>query len=511
MDSQRAVWRRLAVFWLAALLLCSARGRADLTPLRLTDNDDIDRKPRAAGGSVYWTHRYDQTTGYFQALRYDPVGGTRVISGANTHVATTPLAADDPYVAWHEGTGAGFDVWVYDSATDTAQNVSGPPSSTFSEVDMAGSHAAWLEGSIFGNAVYSYAHPGGTPQLIADTDEFGPYTRSHLDVYGSNLVWQGSPPIGSGASTANDIYLHTGSGNPLNITSDADLQQQPFLTQDHVLYTDDRWNDSTLWLYDIDAGTHARLTETDNGLTEIVDSVDPATNRFVYRQAEYLGTGWGPWDLRLFDGTSVQTLTDDAASGVSQFGASLSGNRVAWSESDGTNPSQIYLYDLSTGVKTPVTAGTVWESYQHASPHLDGDTLTWVGYIPSSNQMDSEIFYLDLSPDPPVADPGGPYGGLWGDELTFDASDSYDPDGDAIDAWEWDLEGDGSVEYTTETVSFTIPDAWANFSHHALALRVRAEGLWSQWATTDIYVSPEPATVVLLGGAVLAVLRRRRR
>lgn len=51
---------------------------------------------------------------------------------------------------------------------------------------------------------------------------------------------------------------------------------------------------------------------------------------------------------------------------------------------------------------------------------------------------------VDITPGPlaPVAEAGGPYGGAIGQEITFDASGSYDPNGDSLEfRWDWDNNG----------------------------------------------------------------------
>ena len=48
--------------------------------------------------------------------------------------------------------------------------------------------------------------------------------------------------------------------------------------------------------------------------------------------------------------------------------------------------------------------------------------------------------------NPPIADAGGPYIGFEGSPVIFDASGSYDPDGDTL-VYNWDLDDDGFMEF----------------------------------------------------------------
>jgi VCBS repeat-containing protein len=66
---------------------------------------------------------------------------------------------------------------------------------------------------------------------------------------------------------------------------------------------------------------------------------------------------------------------------------------------------------------------------------------------------------VDIGNHPPVSDPNGPYTGYTGQVIQLDGTASWDPDvGDAIDAYAWDLDGDGQYDdaFTAEP-DYTVP------------------------------------------------------
>jgi serine protease len=118
---------------------------------------------------------------------------------------------------------------------------------------------------------------------------------------------------------------------------------------------------------------------------------------------------------------------------------------------------------------------------------------------------------------PPVADPSGPYSGFVNEAVTFDGRGSSDPDGGAIQSWDWDF-GDGSTG-TGETAMHT----YASTGTFDVQLTVTDnEGQTSNPAMTTATIQIRPIVtrssgggvtslgfVLLLGLAVFLTRRRR--
>jgi len=97
----------------------------------------------------------------------------------------------------------------------------------------------------------------------------------------------------------------------------------------------------------------------------------------------------------------------------------------------------------------PVGSGAVLSDATAIDPSLVADVAG--DYVLQIIVNDGEF---DSAPDtvmmtavvaaPPVADPSGPYSGFTNEAVTFDGRGSSDPDGGAIQSWNWDF-GDGST------------------------------------------------------------------
>ena len=100
----------------------------------------------------------------------------------------------------------------------------------------------------------------------------------------------------------------------------------------------------------------------------------------------------------------------------------------------------------------------------------------------------------------PMADPGGPYSGITGeDSILLDGSGSTDPDG-TIELYEWDLNEDGIyTDAIGETKTIEIADFWLTAGTYTIALKVTDDDGNSDMSTTEIIVSE----IDLCGNGVL--------
>ena len=130
------------------------------------------------------------------------------------------------------------------------------------------------------------------------------------------------------------------------------------------------------------------------------------------------------------------------------------GHYVSFDPKEVGNHHMAYFY---TGyvIYYALNAGTALKLVKDIHDPIGANTLRYVLY------GDPDCYLLITNPnEPPVADINGPYTGYEGNAITFDASLSYDPEGDPLE-YRWDLEDDGiwDTDWSSDpTASFTWGD-----------------------------------------------------
>ena len=123
--------------------------------------------------------------------------------------------------------------------------------------------------------------------------------------------------------------------------------------------------------------------------------------------------------------------------------------------------------------------GAIYGEYQSTNPPINIEIPN-----PTAGIWSCEVTAVDVPHDnypfalvvgispnqAPVADANGPYSGTVDTPITFDASDSYDPDGE-ITTYEWDWDGDGVYDQSSN--SATITHTWTEPYSGTIYLRVK--------------------------------------
>lgn len=111
--------------------------------------------------------------------------------------------------------------------------------------------------------------------------------------------------------------------------------------------------------------------------------------------------------------------------------------------------------------------------------------------VVESGDGGTELIELTVKPAkswPLVVEPGGPYEGAVGQPITFDASDSYNPDGEII-WYGWDFDGDGTYRCTHQPV---CEHTWDAPFSGTVTLVVTDDQSRGSAATTTVVVRPDP-------------------
>jgi beta propeller repeat protein len=179
------------------------------------------------------------------------------------------------------------------------------------------------------------------------------------DVQGDWVVWQRT--LDSAVDWNVYAYdLNTRAIKP--VSTAAGNQVSPRVYGSWVVYEDHRWGNAEIYAYDLATGTERRITNRAD------DQMDPDIwgTKIVY--TDVLPTHF---HLHLYDLATSTDTTLPLDPGAQQSQASISGNRVAYTES-----FEIYVLDMTTGNVTRLTDNTNMDQ----TPDIDGTLVAWARF-----------------------------------------------------------------------------------------------------------------------------------
>jgi len=130
------------------------------------------------------------------------------------------------------------------------------------------------------------------------------------------------------------------------------------------------------------------------------------------------------------------------------------GEPVAFDAAGSSDPDgsvDAYRWDLDGDEETEANGSTASAVYDTYGTHTA--TVTAVDDDDADNET-AVTFYVNAPPEPAVNTSGPAY---TDESIALDGTDSTDPDG-TVTTYEWDLDGDGSVEDSGATTAVSFPD-----------------------------------------------------
>jgi TolB protein len=242
------------------------------------------------------------------------------------------------------------------------------------DVAMDGDYIVWSDNRNGNSDIYAYQI--STQTEFAITTAAG--TQRYPEISGDYVVWE---DYRNGNA---DIYAYRiSTGKVFAITTADHNQRYPQIDGDYAVWQDERGSDADIYAYQFSAAAEFPVS-MQAGVEEWV----PQIKGDVIVWQAYAG---GFSDIYGYRISTSSVFPVSVAAGSSQYSPALSDNYVVWIDNRNSgSDDDIYAYNLTTGVESPVTTATgpQW------APRVSGNYAVWQDY---RNGTDYDIYARDLA------------------------------------------------------------------------------------------------------------------
>lgn len=206
------------------------------------------------------------------------------------------------------------------------------------------------------------------------------YAEPVVSTFGQRVTWIGYTPIGQP-----DVYLHDrAEGTTVRITSDADFQNHPDLSESILVWQDYRnaasdGMNADIYMYDFVSQTTTPVT-TDPGYQDLPRVHGNWVVWQDYRHADSLLKTADIYAYDLLNGTE-RRLTSGT---FYRTHPAVWEELVVWEDYRNGENGDIYLYDTSSNREMSITTDDAHQSH----PSVYGDWVLWIDYRHSAEQGD---------------------------------------------------------------------------------------------------------------------------
>jgi beta propeller repeat protein len=330
-------------------------GNWDVRPeVRLTTNPASDENPRIFNDRIVYQ---SDRNGNWDIYMYNITSNTETQITNNTAHQTSP-AVDGNYIVWQDNRRGQWDIYMFDLTTQSERQVTSTDDNYNPEIsgnrivyrnDYA--YEGWRGGQVLNSEICWYEISTGQSRVI-DFGERGKVADPAID--GNNIAWARSPYYEwdiflYNASTCDDFW-HT--------TSYAQ-HQQPEISGQYVVNTDDRNGNLEIYISDFVAGQEFRVTN--NNATQNSPKISAEYGGFIVYNDNRNGNG----DIYL---TSFWSTTIVGATGpnTQSTPSSSLGNTV-----DSDNSGLITILVSATAVVVVSVVGAAVFMAKRRKPNKD--------------------------------------------------------------------------------------------------------------------------------------------